>query len=309
MALVRDLTRLTRKEVADEDTGGSGPGLRCGRGLQARQGRDDAVTADQPQAPTTDDLLATLHRSHRRLVSLLNPLDAGQVSGPSYDDGWTIAQVASHLGSGAVIFELFVEAGLTGRPEPGIDTLQPIWDTWNAKPPAQQADDAVRADMQMLAVVEGLSAEQRARWTLDLFGGDKTLAELLRMRLSEHALHTWDIAVALDPTATVAGDAVECLVDTLPWVAGYAGRGVDQPVKVVITTTGPDRRFALELSAEGATLAPAVEEDAGTTAELHLPAEALERLVYGRLDPDHTPGSVLAHGVDLDVLRRSFPGI
>ena len=37
-----------------------------------------------------------------------------------------------------------------------------------------------------------------------------------------------------------------------------------------------------------------------------LPAEALVRPVYGRLDPDHTPG-----GVDdprLATLRRVFPG-
>jgi hypothetical protein len=33
------------------------------------------------------------------------------------------------------------------------------------------------------------------------------------------------------------------------------------------------------------------------------------RLVYGRLDPDHTPVSAQASGVDLDALRRAFPGL
>ena len=33
------------------------------------------------------------------------------------------------------------------------------------------------------------------------------------------------------------------------------------------------------------------------------------RLVYGRLDHDHTPGSVTATGVDLDELRATFPGV
>ena len=42
---------------------------------------------------------------------------------------------------------------------------------------------------------------------------------------------------------------------------------------------------------------------------LSLPAEAFIRLVYGRLDPDHTPASVDARGVDLDLLRRTFPGV
>ena len=40
--------------------------------------------------------------------------------------------------------------------------------------------------------------------------------------------------------------------------------------------------------------------------DLELPAEALVRLVYGRLDPDHTPA--VRGGADLDVLRGVFPG-
>ena len=43
-------------------------------------------------------------------------------------------------------------------------------------------------------------------------------------------------------------------------------------------------------------------------AELRLPAEALIRLVYGRLDPAHTP-PVETRGVDLDELRPIFPGL
>lgn len=41
--------------------------------------------------------------------------------------------------------------------------------------------------------------------------------------------------------------------------------------------------------------------------ELQLPAEALLRLFYGRLDPDHTPADS-AEGIDLDRLRKVFPG-
>ena len=40
------------------------------------------------------------------------------------------------------------------------------------------------------------------------------------------------------------------------------------------------------------------------------PAEAFLRLVYGRLDPDHTPAVDLdAADVTLDELRRTFPGV
>ena len=48
-------------------------------------------------------------------------------------------------------------------------------------------------------------------------------------------------------------------------------------------------------------------EDA--TATLRLPGEAFVRLLYGRLDPGHTPASVEATGIELGTLRHSFPGI
>ena len=40
--------------------------------------------------------------------------------------------------------------------------------------------------------------------------------------------------------------------------------------------------------------------------DLRLPAESLVRLVYGRLDPAHTP--VAADSTGLDDLRGLFPG-
>jgi len=42
-------------------------------------------------------------------------------------------------------------------------------------------------------------------------------------------------------------------------------------------------------------------------AELRLPAEALIRLIYGRLDEAHTPPAETA-GVELDDLRQIFRG-
>jgi hypothetical protein len=61
----------------------------------------------------------------------------------------------------------------------------------------------------------------------------------------------------------------------------------------------------LELGEQGS-ISAATDEPAD--ARLELPAEALVRLAYGRLDPDHTPSTVTADGVDLDLLRQVFPG-
>ena len=42
--------------------------------------------------------------------------------------------------------------------------------------------------------------------------------------------------------------------------------------------------------------------------EIRLPAEALLRLLYGRVDPGHTPEHT-AGGIGLDRLRAVFPGL
>jgi MDMPI C-terminal domain len=39
-----------------------------------------------------------------------------------------------------------------------------------------------------------------------------------------------------------------------------------------------------------------------------MPAEALLRLAYGRLDPEHTPAEVSGDPDVLDKLRKIFPG-
>lgn len=42
---------------------------------------------------------------------------------------------------------------------------------------------------------------------------------------------------------------------------------------------------------------------------IRMPAEAVLRLVYGRLDPDHTPPvDSLSGTIDLGILRATFPG-
>jgi uncharacterized protein (TIGR03083 family) len=256
--------------------------------------------------PTADELLAELRRSHDRLVAALEGLSDEQVAGPSYDDEWSIAQVASHLGSGAEIFVLFVDAGLRQAPAPGAEEFQPIWSLWNAKTPQEQSRDAVASDAKFLSVLQGLTPDERAAWQLDMFGTRMNLAGLLRLRLGEHALHTWDIAVALDPAATVPDAAAALIVDNLPGLVGRAGKAMPNPRSVHVTT--PHRNFVLEPADDGVRLAPASSEPGEGSAQLRLPSEAFVRLVYGRLDAEHTPASVEVEGVDLADLRATFPG-
>lgn len=254
------------------------------------------------------DVLDALRSSHERLVAALDKVDDEHVSDPSYDDEWSIAQVASHLGSGADIFSLLLDAGLRQQPAPGLDQFKPVWEIWNTKSAVQQSRDAPRADASFVNRLARLPTDEWERWHLDFFGAEQTLPELLLMRLGEHAVHTWDIEVVLDPAATLPGDATSLIIESLPRLVERVGKGTPQPVTVHVLTSRPEREFVLSCTTDAArlTLGPPTSTP---TAMLRVTADAFVRLIYGRLDSDHTaPGSVEAHGVALDTLRAAFPG-
>ena len=249
-----------------------------------------------------------LRTSHERLAAALEHFDDDHVSDPSYDDDWTVAQVASHLGSGAEIFSVLLDAGLRHQPAPGAEQFQGVWERWNAKTDTQKCHDALQADAAFLDRVSRLTSEEWAHWRLDFLGAQQTMTELLRLRLGEHAVHTWDIAVVLDPAASLPLDATALILDDLPRLVERVGKGTREPVIVHVVTHHPDREFVLQVATDTARLMPDTSSSA-TTASLRLPSEAFVRLIYGRLDRDHpAPGSVQADGVALDALRDAFPG-
>jgi uncharacterized protein (TIGR03083 family) len=260
------------------------------------------------ESSTVSGLIAALQASQDRLAATLGGLDDQQATQPSYDDGWTIADVASHLGSSAVIFTGHLASGRDGETAAGQEAAQAVWDEWNAKDPGRQVRDSVAANAAFLDQVVALTDDQRAGWRLDLFGTDLDLAGFLQMRVGEHVLHTWDITVALDPASTIPVDHAGATLANLPTVAGRSGQKNDEQMSVEVRTTDPEHAFHLDLGPAGVGLAPSA-DDTAASAELSLPTEAFVRLVYGRLDVDHTPGDVRVEGVDLDLLRRTFPGI
>jgi uncharacterized protein (TIGR03083 family) len=252
-----------------------------------------------------DPWILAVRSSHDRFIALFPSLDDGAINGPSYASEWSIAEVASHLGSQAEIFGLFLDAGLAGKSAPGAEQFHPIWDRWNSRTPADQVADSVRVNEDFVTRLENLSESERAGFALSAFGGELDLSGLAALRLAEYAVHTWDVAVALDPTAAVSPDAVDLLIDTLPATGARAGKASPDVRTVVVDTTAPQRRFALT-TGPAVTLAADPDPAAGP-ADLRLPAEALVRLVYGRLDPAHTPEDVTGAAL-LPQLRQVFPG-
>jgi uncharacterized protein (TIGR03083 family) len=250
--------------------------------------------------------IAAMRASHTRVTALVEGLDGAGIEAPSYDSEWSIGQVLSHLGSQAQIFELFLEAGLGEHPVPDQGAFHPVWDVWNAKAPLEWRDDSVAANEVEIAKYESLDDATIEAFRISMFGMDLDLAGLLRMRLSEHAVHTWDIEVVGDPTATVASDAVDLLIDGLGATAARGGRPAGGTFRVRVGTSAPQRDLVVSV---GESVAIEVAEaDSAYDGSVDLPAEAFLRLVYGRLDPDHTPEFTESGARGLADLRAVFPG-
>lgn len=252
--------------------------------------------------------ITAVRGSHDRLTSVVSGHSgADDLRSPSACADWTVAQVLSHLGSQAEIFMLFFQAGLSAGEAPGTEAFQGIWDAWNAKSPEDQAADSIAANEKLVSFVEGLSEADLERFHLDMFGRQLDATGVLRMRVSEHAVHTWDVEVAYDAAATVAQAAVDLLVGGLSETAGRTGKAPDEAFDVIVATTDPERTFELH-AGEQVSLVDATGASEGTP-RVELPAEALVRLVYGRLNESHPArGPVRSQGLNLSRLTSVFGG-
>jgi uncharacterized protein (TIGR03083 family) len=250
--------------------------------------------------PALGVLIQVIGASAQRLADQVEQLTPEQLREQAYPSEWTVAEVLSHLGSGGTIMRL--------RLDGEVADMQAIWDEWNAKDPEAQAEDSLLADDLLQERLYALTAEDQDNMRFAMGPAELDLLTFLALRLNEHSLHTWDVVVTF--TATLPEDEAALIVDTLPLIVRWAGKPTGVERDLSIRTVSPDRTFALALRADGVSLSAedAVDAvDAVDNPDLVLPAEALSRLVYGRLDPDHTPHGIVGVG-HLDELRQAFPG-
>ncbi|MFI5952343.1 maleylpyruvate isomerase family mycothiol-dependent enzyme [Cryptosporangium sp. NPDC051539] len=247
--------------------------------------------------------IAALRASHDHLRDVAGGLTSEQLRSPGYPSEWTIAQTLSHLGSGAEINGLIFDAGVAGEAPPVQENFQAIWAVWDGKAPEDQGPDALAADDVLVKKFEALDDDQLSTLEFSNWSGPVDTATLAAFRLSEHAVHAWDVEVMLDPSATILPQAVGAVLEVARGLVGFAGKP-GPAGRIHVTLTDPAREYALNLG-EKVSLEPWDGGDA--TGELGLPAEAFLRLLYGRLDPAHSP-SVTARDIDPDALRAVFPG-
>jgi uncharacterized protein (TIGR03083 family) len=252
-----------------------------------------------------DETIAELRAIHDRLAGQVTGLSADQLAAQSGAEDWRVADVLSHLGSGAEIFRYPVVAG-AGAPEDAPANPE-VWDRWNALPPAGQAAGFLEHNERLVATYEAFSPEQRDSVQVDLgfLPQPVPLATSLAMRLSESALHGWDVEVGLDPSAGLSDRSAELMLrhysETLAFMFGYIGKPEAAPSSRVAVGD-----YTIVIGDEGVRVEPGTE---GATATFHGPQEAAVRLLSGRLKPAYTPAEVSVSGdITLDDLRAVFPG-
>ena len=249
--------------------------------------------------------IAALRRGHDRLAAFVAGASGDDLVHTSMCAEWNIAQVLSHLGSGAEI------AGATVR---GLTVDNPeVWARWNAKAPADMASSFVDADEALVAWYEARSDQELMSLEVKLpFLPDPIdAASAAGFRLSELALHSWDVLAAFDGEAMVAPEAAALLVDRLPMMVGFVGRFLPREARppgdttIEVSTSAPARSYELELG-DHVDLRPA--GGGATAGTLTLPAEALLRLTAGRLPSGRDGGATITGALTLDQLRTAFPG-
>jgi uncharacterized protein (TIGR03083 family) len=254
-----------------------------------------------------DRTISAIADHHDALAEVVANLTEDELTGPSGASEWSVAQVLSHLGSGAEIGLATFRALLTGGPIPDTDANQAVWDRWNAMSPREQADAFCEHDEHLLDAYEELTPDQRDHLDVKLpyLPEPLGIATYVGMRLNELALHSWDARVALDDSAGLDEEAAAVLAEHhaggMGFMLGFTAKP-DSLGRTAVVKAG-DYRLVI---ADRVTLTTSNED---ATATFEGPLEAFIRLVSGRLKPGYTPSDVAVTGdLTLDDLRNVFPG-
>src|SRR3954469_16409183 len=117
---------------------------------------------------TADTPINAIRSGHDELAALVQDLSPAELNGPSAASEWTVAQVLSHLGSGAEINLAAVEAAVSGHDRRGADFNQGVWDRWNAMTGQEQADGFLQSNEVLVAAYESLDDQARTDLRIDL---------------------------------------------------------------------------------------------------------------------------------------------
>ncbi|GAC1387484.1 MAG: maleylpyruvate isomerase family mycothiol-dependent enzyme [Marmoricola sp.] len=253
--------------------------------------------------------IEALRHEHDAVAGLVSTFAGDDLTRPSGSSDWSVAQVLSHLGSGAEISLASLHAALGQGEAPQDGFNQSVWDRWDAMTPTEQRSAFLDHDQTLVNELEALTDTQRESLEVSLgfLPAPVSLAAFAGLRLGEVAHHTWDVRVAVDPDAALLEASAlvhaEHLSSDLGFMLGFLGKAERIEDRVVLAVSDSEYSVVVD---DSVTLESGADEP---TATFSGSLEAALRLITGRLTPAYTPSSVAVTGnVGLDELRTVFPG-
>jgi uncharacterized protein (TIGR03083 family) len=213
--------------------------------------------------------------------------DAAAWDAPSACRGWAVRDVAGHLAQGAERAPIVVRHALDGTPLPELtpDDRTARFRALRAMTGPALAAGFPRDIDAVFTLLEG--ADDAALQTVvTVPAGPHTLVQFANQRLSEAALHHWDVHAPRDPAATLRPEAAALLIDYLlgrmaRMVDHEGARGLDVTYRCQLEGPGGG---PVTLTIRDGTGSAARGTPSAASSTLTLPAEAWVRLVWGRLD-------------------------
>jgi len=270
-------------------------------------------TESQPRHDL-DSVVAAIRQELEVLDRYLAALKPQGWSGPTACTEWSVQKTVSHLGSGAELHLGALRTNLDGAEPIGDEARRGVWDHFDSLAPEPLHAEFRERMRAYLDYLTSLPADKRAG-RVQSFAGDTSVADFAQFRLFELSLHSWDIRVALDPTARLLPGSARA---NFPHALGGLNRRANRAAKAEMTGAvyrfkvfGPvAERFAISVRDGNVEVGDAPHETALAT--VRLPAEAFIRLYTGRLPLElaEADGEVAIEGDRAAALRLNtlFPG-
>ena len=215
-------------------------------------------------------------------------LDAAGWEAPSWCEGWSARDVIAHLAEGHDRFGLQLRAGLAGGPVPAFSEEERTARREQLK--EQTSTNELVAALeertaQFFGDIAALADGDLTRPAMPLGNRQFSALRIAQLRLNELVLHRWDLMAPRQPDATASPTGVALVLDyVLGRLDPLAQRDALTNMKAVYrcVLTDGDRR-TVDLVCRDGTVRALMDGQEQVDVTLHLPAEALLRLVWGRL--------------------------
>jgi uncharacterized protein (TIGR03083 family) len=254
-----------------------------------------------------------------RLTQFLHTLSPDAWRYPSACDAWEVGDVVAHL---AWVAEVYIDMITQGR----RGDLTP----WENFPDPHTIDLAAyhqfvaqtaltyrqhHGDRLLATFTEGYDSLHHLLRSLGPEDWDKPCFHpfgffpvhmFVNLRISELAMHEWDIRSRLDPTFHLWGESLPLFMERVPALRGfYPGAPLSTPIRYRFALTGPAASTQdILVEGEKARMEPAGHDQAAVT--FHCDTEAFILLMYGRITQEATMASGRLRGEGDHQLIQTF---